>query len=185
MGVTALSVLGFVVALQAPLDRALDERQAGGQPYAGVVPEGAAKNPLPPAPQTGPPQLVWTGFRLSAGRSQVFFQTTQPVAFELLPPARKSKGNVVTLLLRDTKIHLRNNARNLDTRFFSTSVAGVSARQKKKDVELRITLKGKAEPSPRAEAGPDGSQFLVLEFPLGEADAAPAVTPAAPGEAVQ
>ena len=69
---------------------------------------------------------------------------------------------------------MTNNRRKLDTRFFSTPVAGVKARQKKKDVEVTITLKETSEPAIKAEAGPDGSQFVVLDFP-------PAIT--APAEA--
>jgi hypothetical protein len=59
----------------------------------------------------------------------------------------------------------------------------VTAHQRHKDVELRIDLKEAASPTPRTEAGPDGTQFLVLEFPLGRPTADPTVAgPAANAE---
>jgi hypothetical protein len=39
--------------------------------------------------------------------------------------------------------------------------------QRRRDVELDISLKELAAPVPRLEDGPDGSQFIVLEFPPG------------------
>jgi hypothetical protein len=74
----------------------------------------------------------------------------------------------MSVFLRNCRIHLRNNRRNLDTRFFATPVQGVSARQRHKDVELRIALKEPTTATPRTEPGPDGTQFLVLDFPPGQ-----------------
>jgi hypothetical protein len=72
---------------------------------------------------------------------------------------------------------MRNNQRNLDTRFFATPVQGVSARQRRKDVELRIVLKEPSSPTPRTEPGPDGTQFLVLDFPPGQPAAVETASP--------
>ena len=162
-----------------PLDRALDEAPvpgSGGEKYVGVIPGPNARNPLPPA-KKAPPHLIWSGFKAGdGGGSQVFFQTNQSVTFELVP----SPGNPreLSVFLRNCRIHMRNNQRNLDTRFFPTPVQGVSARQRRKDVELRIVLKEPSSPTPRTEPGPDGTQFLVLDFPAGQPAAVDTATPA-------
>jgi hypothetical protein len=162
------------------LDRALDEPAApgsGGEKYVGVIPGPDARNPLPKA-KKAPPHLIWSGFKSGeGGGSQVFFQTNLPVTFEVVP-ATAGKPREMSVFLRNCRIHLRNNRRNLDTRFFATPVQGVSARQRRKDVELRIALKEPTSPTPRTEAGPDGTQFLVLDFPPGQ----PAADSPAPAE---
>jgi hypothetical protein len=157
----------------APLDKALDAPAAkpGGEKYVGVVPGASTHNPLPPAKKS-PPHLIWSGFKTGeGGGSQVFFQTNQPVTFEVVPD-KGGGGKELSVFLRNCRIHMRNNQRNLDTRFFATPVQGVTARQRRKDVELRIALKEPSTPTPRTEPGPDGSQFLVLDFPPGQPAAA-------------
>jgi hypothetical protein len=164
-----------------PLDKALDEAPApgaGGEKYVGVIPGGTTRNPLPPA-KKAPPHLIWSGFKSGdGGGSQVFFQTNQPVTFEVVP-SKSGNAKEMSVFLRNCRIHMRNNGRNLDTRFFATPVQGVSARQRRKDVELRIALKEPSSPTPRTEPGPDGSQFLVLDFPPGQPAAADTQAPAA------
>jgi hypothetical protein len=162
------------------LDRALDAPAApstGGEKYVGVIPGPDARNPLPKA-KKAPPRLIWSGFKGGeSGGSQVFFQTNLPVTFEVVP----NRGNPkeMSVFLRNCRIHMRNNGRNLDTRFFATPVQGVTARQRRKDVELRIALKEPTTPTPRTEPGPDGTQFLVLDFPPGQPAAdSPAPAPA-------
>jgi hypothetical protein len=151
-------------------------------PYHGVVPGPDARNPLP-RPRSDPPRLIWTGFKMAGERSEIFLQTTRPVVHELSPGAGKAaegKPAPLSVLLRNCRIHMRNNARRIDTRFFATPVEGVSARQRRKDVELNIALKDSALPEIRIEPGPDGSQFLVLSFPAGQPAAQPASTGVAP-----
>jgi hypothetical protein len=165
-----------------PLDRTFDEPPAlgggGGEKYVGVIPGPNARNPLPPA-KKAPPHLIWSGFKSGdGGGSQVFFQTNLPVTYEVVP-ASGDKPRELSVFLRNCRIHMRNNQRNLDTRFFATPVQGVSARQRRKDVELRIVLKEPSSPTPRTEPGPDGTQFVVLEFPAGQPAA---VETAAPSE---
>jgi hypothetical protein len=148
--------------------------------YAGVVPGPEARNPLP-KPPAQPTRLVWTGFKMVGDKSEVFLQTSRPVTYDISEgKADKGRGGpVLSVFLRNCRIHFKNNGRRLDTRFFATPVAGVAARQRRKDVELSIALKEAARPSSRLEPGPDGTQFLVLEFPAGGAPAA-AAAPAAP-----
>jgi hypothetical protein len=168
------------VEATSPPSEATDAAPAapGGEKYVGVVPSPDARNPLPPA-RKAPPHLIWSGFQSGATGSRVFFQTNLPVTFDLGKPATAHGGKraagaptgkpaTLSVFLRNCRIHLRNNSRHLDTRFFPTPVEGVTVVQRHKDVELRISLKQPATATPRTEAGPDGTQFLVLEFPPGQ-----------------
>jgi hypothetical protein len=154
-----------------------------GARYAGVSPGADARNPLPKA-ATEPPRLVWTGFKMTGDRSQLFLQTTRPVTYDLGKPGpmKGQRGPVMSVFLRNCRIHLKNNGRRLDTRFFASPVAGVVIHQRRRDVELDISLKEAATPVPRLEDGPDGSQFIVLEFPPGRPAAAASEAPSLPAE---
>jgi hypothetical protein len=160
-------------------DERLEEpAPAGSAVYKGLAgPE--ARNPLP-QPKSEPPRLVWTGFKMAGDRSEIFLQTTRPVVHDLGAPgkASASRPGSLSLLLRNCRIHLRNNARKIDTRFFATPVESVSARQRKKDVELQIALKDAAVPEIRVQEGPDGTHFVVVSFPPGRAAPGAPATPA-------
>ena len=144
-----------------------------GPKYDGVVPGGSAKNPLPAAP-TGGPYLVWSGFQMMPTGSRVFLQTTRSVEFDLVEGAAKKSGKAtVSVLLRGCRIHMANNRRSIDTRFFATPVAGFSAKQRGRDVEVKVALRESASAVPHSEAGPDGTQFVVLDFPPGKATPEP------------
>ena len=160
-------------AMNQPLDGApVSERPPVG--YAGVPgPEG--KSPFA-APRSHPPRLVWTGFKMAGDRSELFLQTTRPVSFDVVDGAA-GKAPKLSVFLRNCRIHLKNNARRIDTRFFASPVEQVSARQRRKDVELMVTLEGAAAPTARTEPGPDGTHFLVLSFPPGQAQAPAAAPP--------
>jgi hypothetical protein len=153
----------------APPDHGTSEPsgQAGAK-YGGVTPGSNVSNPLPQSPQS-PPHLIWTGFQPTATGSRVFFQTTGPVEFEV-KEGHLSKGghSTLTVLLRGCRIHMANNRRKLDTRAFPTPVQSVSAKQRGKDVELLITLREPASSTPGTESGPNGTRFLVFDFPPGK-----------------
>jgi hypothetical protein len=161
-----------------PLERSMDAvpaapRPALGQKYDGVVPGPTGKNPLPIPPKSGP-HLVWTGFQMTATGSRVFLQTTKPVEFDLNEgTAKKSGKSTLGVILRGCRIFMANNRRNIDTRYFATPIAGVSARQRGRDVEVNIALRELAEAVPHSEPGPDGSQFVVMDFPPGKATPEP------------
>jgi hypothetical protein len=138
-----------------------------------VAPGPEARNPLPAA-GLKPTHLIWTGFQKSGSSGRVFLQTNAPVTYDLVP-AKDGRGRAVSVMLRNCRIHMRNNARRIDARFFGTAVEEIVAHQRRKDVELRITVKPGAIPAPRTEPGPQGTQFLVLDF--GEAGAP---TPSSP-----
>ena len=173
-GVSA--TLGPVAAQPVtPLEKSMEAvpGPALGQKYDGVVPGPVGKNPLPAAPKGGP-YLVWTGFQMTATGSRVFLQTTQPVQFDLRDGAAKKSGkSTVAVLLRGCRIFMANNRRKIDTRFFATPVSGVSARQRGRDVEIRVVMRERAEAVPHSETGPDGTQFVVLDFPPGKASPEP------------
>lgn len=179
-----LSATAGQIAAQpvTPLERSMDAvpavpRPALGQKYDGVVPGPTGKNPLPIPPKNGP-HLVWTGFQMTATGSRVFLQTTKPVEFDLNEgTAKKSGKSTLGVILRGCRIFMANNRRNIDTRYFATPIAGVSARQRGRDVEVNIALRELAEAVPHSEPGPDGSQFVVMDFPPGKATPEPSTLP--------
>jgi hypothetical protein len=174
-GVACGLALAHPALAQSPIAPTPLERSAGAVPgiqkdarkYDGVVPGLAGKNPLPAAPQGGT-YLVWTGFQMTASGSQVFLQTTRPVEVDTQEGRRPGKA-VLALVLRNCRIHMANNRRKIDTRYFATPVAAISAKQKGRDVEVRIALREPVTSVPRSEAGPEGTQFVVLDFPPGQA----------------
>ena len=159
----------------SPLEQSMEATPApaGPQKYDGVVPGSTAKNPLPKIPKAGA-HLVWTGFQMTPTGSRVFLQTTQAVQFALDEgrPGKKGKS-ILSVRLPGCRIFMANNRRRIDTRYFATPVANVSARQKGHDVEVRIALREVASAVPHSEAGPDGTQFVVLDFPPGKATPEP------------
>ena len=148
--------------------------------YGGVVPGVEGRNPLA-HPKSDPPRLVWTGFKMAGDRSELFLQTTRPVTYELSArgPAGSAAGRAprMSVFLRNCRIHLKNNGRKLDTRFFATPVEEVTARQRRRDVEILVSLEATTAPTARTEPGPDGTQFLVLSFPPGKAQSPKADAP--------
>jgi hypothetical protein len=150
--------------VSAPARKAGEASPPAGQKYDGVAPGATTKNPLPSTPDGGA-YLVWTGFQMTASGSQVFLQTTRPVEFD----RGTSSRSTMAILLRGCRIHMANNRRKIDTRFFATPVSSVSARQKGRDVEVRIALREAATADPHNQAGPDGTQFVVMDFPPGKA----------------
>jgi hypothetical protein len=141
----------------------------GAGKYGGVTPGSNASNPLP-QPPASPPYLIWTGFQPTATGSRVFFQTTGPVEFEVKEGhVSKAGRSTLTVLLRGCRIFKANNRRKLDTRAFPTPVQSVSAKQRRENVELLIALREPASATPGTEPGPNGTRFLVFDFPPGKA----------------
>jgi hypothetical protein len=128
------------------------------RPVFSVVPGGGA-SPLGAGPKGGESRLVWTGFQVTDEGSRVFVQTTGEVRLDVAT----GKGGL-TVTLHNCRIHMRNNSRTLDTRFFTSPVQQVSVHQRRRDIRLDIALKGPAQPTPRQEAGPDGTHFWVIDF---------------------
>jgi len=146
--------------------------------YAGLSLAPTAKNPLP-TPKQEPPRLMWTGFTPTETGGEIFLQTSRGVVHEVVTGAAAGGKPTLSVFLRNCRIHWKNNARRIDTRFFATAVAGVAARQRKRDVELVLTLKQAVVPVVRTTSGPDGTQLIVLAFPAGERAPVPEPTAAA------
>ncbi len=147
------------------------------QKYNGLAPGAASASPLPkPNLNTWGSKLMWTGFQMTPGGSRLFFQTSSPVGYDVKPG-----GKAVMLTLRNCRVHLKNNQRGLDTRYFATPVRAVSLKQRRKDVEIHIGLKAAAAAEPKVEPGPDGTSFVVLDFPPGKPHPANSAGDAATG----
>ncbi|HEY3354605.1 MAG TPA: AMIN domain-containing protein [Polyangia bacterium] len=127
--------------------------------YQGVRPGQVGVAPRAPK-AGGAPFLTWSGFMMTEAGSRVFLQLTQQVEYSVA-----QSGRELVITLKGCRIHRRNNARPVNTRFFATPVAGVQARQHGRDVKVRIGLRKSAPAQPRFEAGEAGYQFLMLDFP--------------------
>ncbi|MBI5478224.1 MAG: hypothetical protein HY906_05170 [Deltaproteobacteria bacterium] len=127
--------------------------------YHGVRPGKVALPPNPPK-ATGRPFLTWSGFMMTDHGSRVFLQFTQAVQYTVSDGARE-----VVVTVKGARIHKRNNGRMVNTRYFATPVARVQAKQQGKDVRVTITLRKAARAEHKLEAGEQGYQFLMLDFP--------------------
>jgi hypothetical protein len=172
VGLAGNSAVGQTILAPSPLEQSMQTAPVSPgqtQRYDGVVPGSAERNPLPAAPPGGP-YLVWTGFQMTAAGSRVFLQTTQPVQYDLTEGRVSRSGkSTLTVRLSNCRIFMANNRRKIDTRYFATPVSAVSARQKRHDIEVRIALREVAAGVPHVEPGPDGTQFVVIDFPPGTA----------------
>ena len=179
-GARLLALAGFALLLASARSSLAEpgagsEAQGAGQAtvasqkYDGVTPGSATRNPLPSAPREGA-YLVWTGFQMTASGSEVFLQTTRAITVE----HTKSSRSTLVLRLQGCRIHMANNRRKIDTRFFATPVTSVVAKQRGKNIEVLIALREPTSVDERSQAGPDGTQFVVLGFPPGKAAAEPA-----------
>ena len=84
--------------------------------------------------------MNWIGFRQFQEVSQVFVRTTEPVKYRV----DNSKPNMVVLVLENTKVTLKNNLRQLDTRYFDSPVSYIRAKAiegTSPSVRIEITLR--------------------------------------------
>jgi AMIN domain len=139
--------------------------------YSGVQP-GQAKKPESKKAKRPPPKgtLSWIGFESKDGGSEVFFQSVAP--FEV--SQKVENGSVVVTLSGLTKLG-HNTWRPIDTRFFDTPIARVTAKKKGKGIEVRIAFKNAkeaAQGSVRTAAEADGMYYAYVSF-AGGGSAAP------------
>lgn len=159
-GVSVGAVI-FIALASAPRPTSAETEAKSAPPVdaaTGDVPPGSPMS-WPKGAGAGP-RLVWTGFQMTADGSRLYLQTTADVELAV----RSGKGGL-TVTLQNCRIHMRNAARPLDTSFFRTPVKLVSVHQRKKDIEVEIALREIANSTPRKQAGPNGSQFWILDFP--------------------
>jgi len=172
----ALLFLSLLVASPAFADEPKGPNAEGE--YGGVQP-GQPKKPEPnKKPKKPPPKgtLSWIGFESKDGGSDVFFQSVAP--FDV--SQKLENGTLVVTLNGLTKLG-HNTWRPIDTRFFDTSVARVTARKKGKGIEVRVAFKNPkdaAQGSVRTATEADGRYYVYLSFAGGSSAAEP--TPKAP-----
>ncbi len=180
----ALAVIGLLAVTPAavaagPGDDGTHHREGE---YSGVSPDGPpvtdAKHTRP-APKT----LGWIGYAAKDGAGEVFFQAAQPFTI-----TQRVEGDVVVVWLAGLTRQARNTRRPLDTRFFDSPVARISAKvvraaraRKGKPghpagVEVRIAIKRGAPVGDgvvRTATEKDGLFYAYLTF----AGAAPSASP--------
>jgi len=159
------------VELQARERAPAEAAQSGGGAYRGVVPGGGKVLP-PHAPRKkNPTRVTWTGFQMREdGGSRVFVQLTADAPYQV-----SEIGSSLHVIIKGAKLHLRNNARPLDTHFFATPVRSIRATAKSGEVVLVIQTKGHATHTEKTEAQ-GGYQFLMIDFPPEGASGASAST---------
>jgi hypothetical protein len=156
---TFAAIATWLAAAQGPVARSTSTpAEKNAPPVFSVVPGGAG-SPLTSAHRRGAPELVWTGFQVTDSGSRVFVQTTAEVELKV----ENAKGGV-TVTLHNCRVHMRNNSRMLDTRYFASPVERIAVHQRRRDIQLDIALRAPAQSTPRQEAGPGGTHFWVIDF---------------------
>jgi hypothetical protein len=159
LAITLGAIASWLAAEAAPVARPTPSAaEKTAPPLFSVVPGGTG-SPLSTAPRRGTPQLVWTGFQVTDSGSRVFVQTTAEVELKV----ENAKGGV-TVTLHNCRVHMRNNSRMLDTRYFASPVERIAVHQRRRDIQLDIALRAPAQSTPRQEAGPGGTHFWVIDF---------------------
>ena len=131
--------------------------------YRGVVP---GQSHIPPRARrlakTRRNYVVWPGFEmLDGGGSRVFIQSTRPVTY-----TREDAPGRIVIVLRNTRIHLRNNRNPLVTEHFNTPVAEAYLTRRGRDTLLVLEMKTEVTPTVR-QVSENGYHFLFIEFPAG------------------
>jgi hypothetical protein len=132
--------------------------------YGGVQP-GQVKKPDPTKKSKKPPAkgtLSWIGFETRDGSSDVFFQSI--AGFQV---TQRVDGSTVVVTLNGLSKLGHNTWRPIDTRFFDTPIARITAKKKGRNIEVRIAFKnGKAasQGSLRTETEADGMFYAYLSF---------------------
>ena len=183
-------LLCVVLSLAASPAFADDPKPApGGQnaegDYGGVEPgkkkaEPGKKAKKPPPKGT----LSWIGFEAKDGGSQIFLQSVGP--FDV--SQRIDNGTLVVSLSGVTRLGT-NTWRPIDTRYFETTLARITAKKKGKGIEVRVAFKNPkdaAQGSVRSATEADGMYYQYLSFtgtappPAGAAPGGAAPTPTTP-----
>ncbi len=150
--------LGFAAA-------ALAQENTGPHPvgeYAGVTP---GTGHLPPRAPSGEARLLtWPGFQARPdGASRFFVQTTQPVQYRV-----ENESGRAVIILENLGIHLRNNRRPLETRYFNTPVTRAKVERRGHDVALVLEMRAAVTPSVSVQPSEGAYHYLFIEFPAGD-----------------
>jgi len=137
---------------------------AEGSSYAGVTPGSESSDNLPPKAEEIPEgalMLTWPGFMMHKdGGSCFFVQTSQPVQTAY----KRSEGRL-ELVLRNTRVHLKNNFLPLETQFFDTPVTRATVQRKsQKDVVMVFEMREDVMPTITQKKGKDGFNYVFVKF---------------------
>ncbi|HTJ44741.1 MAG TPA: hypothetical protein VL463_21695, partial [Kofleriaceae bacterium] len=139
--------------------------------YGGVTPgeKPAQPDTAKPKHKRPPPkdELTWIGFQAKdGGGGELFFQA--PAQFTVTQHVEKG---MVVVTLSGLRRQVKNARRPLDTRYFDTSIARVTARPRgSKGIEVRIAFKSPKdahEAQVRTATEPDGMFYAYLDFGAG------------------
>jgi hypothetical protein len=189
---TAAPIHGRVAAAQDEPEEGAGEADAPDEPaaatrrgpaaptkregdYSGVSPGEPAASPTKKV-KAGPSTLTWVGVAPQGdGGAQVFFQGTSRFA-----ASQRLEGSTLIVEIEGLKRMATNTRRPLDTRFFESAVAQVTARAvrarkktrkapaRKAGIEVRIRFKNPAdarEGNLRQETEADGTYVIYLDIP--------------------
>jgi hypothetical protein len=132
--------------------------------YAGVTPGTSNRPPRLPQGRQANRLVTWPGFQARAdGASRFFVQTTNAVS-----PALQTQQGRVVVTLPNVRIHLRNNRRPLETRFFNTPVSRARVERRGRNVAFVLDLRADVTPTVSTDVGPDGLHFVYVEFGGGD-----------------
>ena len=110
--------------------------------------------------------LTWPGFQMREdGSSRFFLQTSGRV--EVASSGSEGRFEV---LLRNTRVHLRNNARPLETRFFNTPVVRARTERRGSDLAIVFELRSGSTARPRVQSVPSdsGYYYVYIDFASGD-----------------
>lgn len=133
--------------------------------YQGVTPPGGSPPAEARARRARSRLVTWPGFESRPnGGSRFFVQLTAEPQWE----TRASEGRF-EVTLSDTRTHLRNTRRPLETRFFNTPVTRAKVeRRGRRGLALVFEMRAAATPRVYTQAGQNGYTFLFIEFPEGQ-----------------
>ena len=129
--------------------------------YQGVSPGGGNPPPKVESIPKGKAMVTWSGFQmLEGGGSRFFIQTTRPVKIE----TKKSRGRFV-LVLKNTRVHLKNNTRPLETEFFDTPVSRATVQRRGRgNAAMVFEMREDVTPTVTREKGKDGYAYILVDF---------------------
>lgn len=189
------ATVGVGAAAPPPAEPAPAPARAEGD-YGGVRPgaappaESATVRRAKPAKQL----LTWIGFTpASDGSSELFFQAGSAFSAQ-----QRMEGAALVVLLDGLRHQTPNTQRPLDTRYFNTAIARISARPTRAvrggkgrparpaGIEVRIEFRDPRdakEAAARSETGADGLSYVYLSFgPSSAPQTPPTAAPASEPE---
>ena len=164
---SAAAGVGLVIA-DLPASAQGPAPRGAAEPYEGVVPGSGHEPPLNGAARRQRPDgaaiLSWVGFQpMPGGGSRFFLQLSREVPYQ----GQSSDGRF-EILLPNTRVHLRNTLRPLETRFFDTPVLRADAVRRGRDMVVVFELRAEVAPRLSSAEGQSGYRFIYVDWPEGD-----------------